>query len=57
MEVDDVFAQLVVLRLQLLQSLVGGLELLDLLLEFADIALLALTESSLFGSVAALDPD
>jgi hypothetical protein len=51
LEIDDVVAQLVVLRLERLVELEELLELLDLVLELLDILLLALTEGALWMSV------
>ena len=50
LEVDDVVAELVVLRLQRLVQLAQLLELLDLVFELLDVLFLALAEGTLAGS-------
>ena len=47
LQVEDVFAELVILVLQGLVVVFHGLELFDLLLEFLDVAFFALTECTL----------
>jgi hypothetical protein len=51
LEIDDVVAQLVVLRLQRLVELEELLELLDLVLELLDVLFFTLTEGALWRSV------